>query len=209
MLHKPKGYVVTRPQPAGGEKVPGQKTVYSLLPPEFHAQGWVPVGRLDKDSTGLLLFVKEGPLVYRLQTPGHIDKTYEVWVKGRLRPEHLEKVLKGVQTPIGLLKAKSAVVLGAVGPNTLVKVALDEGKNRHIRRMFGGLKDAQLKKFFKALDLTRISIGPIRLDIEPGEWRFLTGQEVDSLLDGIPGKLKVQSSNAGNERLVKSPHPDQ
>lgn len=66
MLHKPKGYVVTRPRVPGIEEVPVGKTVYSLLPPEFHAQGWVPVGRLDKDSTGLLLFVREGPLVHRL-----------------------------------------------------------------------------------------------------------------------------------------------
>ncbi|SRR5579871_169698 len=180
MLHKPKGYVVTRPRAALDPK-----TVYSLLPPEFHAQGWVPVGRLDKDSTGLLLFVQEGPLVYRLQTPGHIDKTYEVWVKGRLRREHLENVLKGVETPIGLLKVKSVEVLGVVGPNTLLKVTLDEGKNRHIRRMFGALKDVQLQKFFKALDLTRISIGPVHLDTQPGQWRFLTEDETSSILDSV------------------------
>jgi 23S rRNA pseudouridine2605 synthase len=131
------------------------------------------------------LFVKEGPLVYRLQTPGHIDKTYEVWVKGRLRQEHLEQVLKGVETPIGLLKAKSAGILGAVGPNTLVKVTLDEGKNRHIRRMFGALKDVKHNKFFKALDLTRISIGPVQLDLEPGQWRFLTDAETSSILDNV------------------------
>jgi len=185
MLHKPKGYVVTRPKAARIEKGPDPKTVYSLLPPEFHGQGWVPVGRLDKDSTGLLLFVHEGPLVYRLQTPGHIDKTYEVWVKGRPRREHLEKVLQGVETSIGLLKAKSVEVLGVVGPNTLLKVTLDEGKNRHIRRMFGALKDARLRKFFKALDLTRVSIGPVHLDTEPGQWRFLTGAETSAILGSV------------------------
>lgn len=185
ILHKPKGYVVARPKTARTEKISGQKTVYSLLPPEFHNQGWVPVGRLDKDSTGLLLFVKEGPLVYRLQTPGHVDKTYEVWVKGRLRQEHLQEVLKGVETSIGLLKAKSVEVLGAVGPSTLLKVTLDEGKNRHIRRMFGALKDVHLKKFFKVLDLTRISIGPVQLDIQPSQWRFLTDAETTSVLGSV------------------------
>jgi len=183
MLHKPKGYEVTRPKIAHAGK-----TVYLLLPSAFHKQGWVPVGRLDKDSTGLLLFVKEGPLVYRLQTPGHVEKTYEVWVKGHLGPGHLEKVLKGVESPLGLLKAKSIEVLGVMGPNTLVKVRLDEGKNRHIRRMFGGLKDLEHKRFFKTLDLTRVSIGPVQLDIEPGQKRFLTATETDSLLSGIPGK---------------------
>lgn len=185
MLHKPKGYVVTRPKAVRAEKETDPKTVYSLLPPEFHGQGWVPVGRLDKDSTGLLLFVQEGPLVYRLQTPGHIDKTYEVWVKGHLRREHLENVVKGVETSIGLLKAKSVEVLGVVGPNTLLKVTLDEGKNRHIRRLFGALKDVRLQKFFKALDLTRISIGPVLLDIEPGQWRFLTDAETSAILDDV------------------------
>jgi pseudouridine synthase len=183
MLHKPKGFEVTRPKTAGKEKVPGSKTVYSLLPAEFHAQGWVPVGRLDKDSTGLLMFVREGFLVRRLQTPRNIDKVYEVWVKGHLKPEHLEKILKGVRTPIGLLKAKSVRVKGVVGPNCLVKVVLDEGKNRQIRRMFAGLKDTQRNKFFKALDLTRTSIGPIHLDIELGQWRFLTGAESEAVLE--------------------------
>jgi 23S rRNA pseudouridine2605 synthase len=194
MLHKPKGYEVTRPKAIGDERYPGQRTVYSLLPPEFHAQGWVPVGRLDKDSSGLLLFVTEGPLVYRLQTPGHIDKVYEVWVKGHLQPGHLEKVLKGVKTPSGILKAKAIVVLGVVGPNSLVKVALDEGKNRHIRKMFAGLKDVKRNKVFKVLELTRTFIGPVRLDIEPGRWRYLSDVETEELLKCVPGKqdfLKV------------------
>ena len=186
MLHKPKGYEVTRPKAAQQKKYPSQKTVYSLLPVVFHEQGWVPVGRLDKDSTGLLMFVREGFLVWRLQTPRHIDKVYEVWVRGRLKPEHVEKILKGVQTPIGVLKAKALWVQGVVGPNCLVKVVLDEGKNRQIRRMFAGLKDQELNKFFKALDLTRTSIGPIHLDIEPGQWRFLTEAESEAVLKSVP-----------------------
>ena len=177
MLHKPKELVVTRP------KSPDEKTVYSLLPAEFHAQGWVPVGRLDKDSTGLLLFVREGFLVKLLQTPKNIDKVYEVWVKGRLRPEHLAKILEGVESPLGLLKAKKVLTLGVVGPNSLVKVVLDEGKNRHIRRMFSGLKDIELKRFFKVRDLSRTSIGPVQLDLEPGQWRFLTEAESEALLN--------------------------
>jgi 23S rRNA pseudouridine2605 synthase len=182
ILHKPKEVVVTRPKSPGDEKHTLQKTVYSLLPPEFHSEGWLPVGRLDKDSTGLLIFVREGFLVKLLQTPRNIDKVYEVWVKGHLKPEHLKKVLEGIRSPIGLLKAKAISVLGRVGSNTLVKVVLDEGKNRHIRRMFRGFKDVELNRFFKVLDLTRIAIGPIALDIEPGQWRFLSEAESESLL---------------------------
>jgi 23S rRNA pseudouridine2605 synthase len=182
MLHKPKEIVVTRP------KLADAKSVYSLLPPKFHAQGWVPVGRLDKDSTGLLLFVREGFLVKLLQTPRNIDKVYEVWVKGRLKPEHLAKVLAGIPSPLGLLKAKAVSVLGVVGPNTLVRVVLDEGKNRHIRRMFQGFKDVELNKFFKVRDLTRIAIGPIHLDIEPEQWRFLSEAESEALLNCVSKK---------------------
>ena len=190
ILHKPKGYEVTRPPVPGRPRYPGQQTVYSLLPVEFLEQGWVPVGRLDKDSTGLLIFVREGFLVHRFQTSRHIDKVYEVWVRGRLNPGHLEEALGGVRTPLGMLKAKSVSVLGAVGPNTLVRVILDEGKNRHIRRMFWGIKDAGKNKRFKVLDLTRVSIGPIPLDLEPGQWRFLTGAESEALFKSVQGQKK-------------------
>ena len=93
------------------------------------------------------------------------------------------KILEGVETPIGLLKAKSVEVLGAVGPNMLLKVTLDEGKNRHIRRMLAALKDVPLRKFFKALDLTRVAMGPVDLDMEPGQWRFLTEAETSLTLN--------------------------
>ena len=191
MLHKPKGFEVTRPKNPGGEKSTTSQTVYSLLPVEFHAQGWVPVGRLDKDSSGLLMFVREGFLVRRLQTPHNIDKVYEVWVKGHLKPGHVEKILEGVRTPIGVLKAKTVEVLGMAGPNSLVKVVLDEGKNRQIRRIFAGLRDAEKDKYFKALDLTRTSIGPVHLDIEPGQWRFLTESESEAVLNSALGVKKV------------------
>jgi 23S rRNA pseudouridine2605 synthase len=191
MLYKPKGFEVTRPHNPWSEKSPADTTVYALLPAQFHSQGWVPVGRLDKDSSGLLMFVREGFLVRRLQTPRNIDKIYEVWVKGHLKPEHMEKILGGVRTPIGILKAKAVSVRGVVGPNSLVEVVLDEGKNRHIRRIFGGLRDDRHNRFFKALDLTRVSIGPVHLDIEPGRWRFLKESESEAVLNSIPGLKKV------------------
>jgi 23S rRNA pseudouridine2605 synthase len=148
----------------------------------------MPVGRLDKDSSGLLIFVKEGFLVKLLQTPGNIPKVYEVWVKGHLKPEHLQQVLGGVETTLGRLKAKEIRVLGVVGPNTLVKMTLEEGKNRQIRRLFAAMKDERLNKHFKVLDLHRVSIGPVPLEGEPGDWRFLTEAETDSLLNSLPRK---------------------
>jgi 23S rRNA pseudouridine2605 synthase len=182
MFHKPRGYEVTRPRSLEAEAYPGQRTVYALLPAEFHAQGWVPVGRLDKDSTGLLLFVQQGRLVDRLGSPGKIDKVYEVWVRGHVRPEHVAEILAGVKTPSGVLRAKGIEVQGGAGPKTRVRVVLDEGRNRHIRKMFAGLTDVKFKKRLKVVDLKRVAIGPLTLDIESGRWRFLTDQESDVLL---------------------------
>jgi len=189
VLHKPKGYEVTRPKSV--DESTHSQTVYSFLPKKFHAEGWVPVGRLDKDSSGLLIFVREGFWVRLLQTPGNIPKVYEVWVKGRLGPEHLEQVLKGIETPLGILRAKAISFLGVTGPNTLVKMTLDEGKNRHIRRIFSSMKDTWINKFFRVVDLHRVSIGPINLDIEPGQWRYLTEIESESLMNCLPKKMKT------------------
>lgn len=182
MLHKPKGYEVTRPKTLESQNYPGQKTVYSLLPPEFHGQGWVPVGRLDKESTGLLLFVKEGLLVGRLQKPHNLEKVYEVVVRGYVQAENVEMALRGVESPVGVLLAKAVEIQGEAGPQTLVRVVLDEGKNRHIRRMFAGLKDLKVNKPLKVLELKRTFFGPVSLDIEPGAWRFLTDAETEALL---------------------------
>ncbi len=191
MLHKPKGIEVTRPKILQSEAYPGQKTVYALLPPEFHEQRWMPVGRLDKDSTGLLLFVKEGFLVSRLQKPHTVDKVYEVLVWGRVQPEHLEKISSGVESPIGFLKAKAVEILGESGPQTSLKVVLGEGKNRHIRRMFAGLRDSKTNRPIKVLELKRTHLGPLTMDIELGTWRFLNGPETESLLKCIPPKTKA------------------
>jgi len=191
LLHKPKGVEVTRPHSLDREAYPGQKTVYHVLPSEFHEQGWVPVGRLDKDSTGLLLFVREGFLVGRLQKPGALDKVYEVWVRGRVLPEHVEQALKGVSTPIGPLRAKAVTLKGGAGPKSRVEVVLDEGKNRHIRRLFAAMKDPVKNKVLKVTDLKRLRFGPVELDVPSGEWRFLNPEETDNLLSCFPRKKSV------------------
>jgi 23S rRNA pseudouridine2605 synthase len=67
-------------------------------------------------------------------------------------------------------------------------MTLEEGKNRHIRRLFAAMKDERLNKHFKVLDLHRVSIGPVPLEGEPGDWRFLTEAETDSLLNCLPRK---------------------
>ena len=80
LLHKPKGFVVTRSDELG------RKTVYELLPEWAFREDWQPVGRLDLDSKGLLLFSRNGRDVDALTRPGHLLKIYEVWVRGKVTP---------------------------------------------------------------------------------------------------------------------------
>ena len=177
MLHKPKGYVVTRSDERG------RKTVYELLPEWAFRDGWMPVGRLDRDSRGLLLFGTDGRVLDALTRPGAILKTYEIWVRGRVTAEHVDEALAGVDTTVGKCRARAIEVLGGAGPKTRLRVVLDEGKNRHIRRIFGALRDPRFGTPLKVLELKRTAIGDLTLDVASGRWRFLDGGEVARLLD--------------------------
>ena len=177
MLHKPKSVVVTRRDELG------RKTIYDVLPGWVEAEGWMPVGRLDFDSRGLLLLVEDSNLVERLGAPGNHSKTYEVWIRGRISGADLQQIQSGVPSPIGTLKCASASVLRTIGPRTVLRVTLDEGKNRHIRRMFGALRDPEHGTPLKVLELKRTAFGPVKLDIPSCRWRFLTLQEVRALLE--------------------------
>ncbi|ADV46544.1 pseudouridine synthase [Nitratifractor salsuginis] len=178
-LHKPKGYVVTRSDELG------RKTVYDLLPDWAFENGWMPVGRLDMDSKGLLLFTTDGKIGDALTRPGNCKKVYEIWVRGYVTDEHIAAAKKGVESKQGLLKALSVEKLGTGGAKTKLRVVIDEGKNRHIRRLFGALKDPKFSTPLKVLDLKRVRIGTFDLDIESGQWRFLTKEEEKRLLDGL------------------------
>jgi 23S rRNA pseudouridine2605 synthase len=168
MLNKPKGYVVTR----SDEK--DRKTVYQLVPEWAYESHWKPVGRLDMDSKGLLLFTRNDKLADRLTTPGGCLKTYEVFVRGIVTDKHMKMALKGVENSGEILKVFQVRVIGGGGAKTKLEVVLDEGKNRHIRRLFGTMKDEKFGTPLKVLDLKRIRIGGLNLDVEPGKWRFLT-----------------------------------
>lgn len=176
LFHKPKGYLVTRKDERE------RKTVYHILPPFLLQEGWVPIGRLDKDSRGLLLFTQAGTLVDRLTAPGGCEKTYEVEIRGRISDDDLFRVLQGVSTTIGILKVHRITKKREVGPKTQLEVVLQEGKNRHLRRIFHALKDPKFHTPLKVLDLKRVQIGPLTLDIPVGTWRFSTPDEETQLL---------------------------
>ncbi len=195
MFHKPKGVVVT----SSDER--GRKTVYHLLPAWIREEGWVPAGRLDMDTRGLIFLVREGGLVDFLTRPGTLDKTYEVFVRGRVGEEQVASVKAGVPTPIGPLKASRVEIAGRVGPKTRLFVTLREGKNRHIRRMFGALRDAEKGTPLKVMDLKRTAIGPVSLDVPSGSWRFLNPDEERKLL----GRQSTRNARGGHPRFFRPP----
>lgn len=178
-LNKPKGYLVTRSDDLG------RKTVYELLPSWAYEQGWMPIGRLDLESRGLLLFTTEGKINNALTKPGSCVKVYEIWVRGHVSDAHIAQALQGVETPQGLLKALKVEKIGTGGAKTKLRVIIDEGKNRHIRRLFGALCDVKFGTPLKVIVLERVSIGSLTLDLELGKWRFLLPKEEKALLKNL------------------------
>jgi 23S rRNA pseudouridine2605 synthase len=170
MMNKPRGVVTT----ASDEK--GRETVYSLLPRDLR---WVaPVGRLDKASEGLLLFTNDSEWGARILAPeSHLDKTYHVQIRAHADNGLLDSLIRGVRTDPGeLLAAKSVKRVRQGKTNSWIEIVLDEGKNRHIRRMLDTVG-------IEVLRLVRIAIGDLKLgDLPKGSVRPLTLEE-RNLLD--------------------------
>jgi len=164
-LNKPRGIVTT----ASDEK--GRDTVYSLLDEELP---WVaPVGRLDKASEGLLLLTNDSEWAARVTAPEtHLDKTYHVQIVKIADAELIETLRKGVRTNEGdTLRVKRARLLRQGERNSWLEIILDEGKNRHIRRMLETLN-------IEVLRLIRVAIGPLALgDLPKGAVRQLAPEE--------------------------------
>jgi len=169
MLNKPRGLVVS----AADEQ--GRDTVYTALA----AAGlpWLgPVGRLDKASEGLLLLSNDTTWASGITDPvTHLDKTYHVQVSGQPDDSVLMKMLSGVNESGEVLKAKRAALLRAGEKNAWLEVVLDEGRNRHIRRLLAALG-------FDVLRLIRVAIGSLALGaLAKSQWRELTAEEVSKL----------------------------
>ena len=168
MFNKPRGLVTT----AEDEK--GRQTIYSCLGRNLP---WVaPVGRLDKASEGLLLVTNDSEWAARGLAPEtHLDKTYHVQIRGRTEPELVPSLMKGVPTDIGVLRVRHASILRQGARNTWLEIILDEGKNRHIRRMLE-------TRGIEVLRLVRVAIGPLALgDLPKGSSRELTAAEKQAL----------------------------
>ena len=188
MLHKPKGYVSTVKEQFD------RPAVLELLGDV--KERVVPVGRLDFDTSGLLLLTNDGDLVYKLTHPKHgIDKVYLAKVAGRVQNPEVERLKAGVvidAEPIGEAEEKPSYiadrspyktapakvkVIKADDSTSIVEIALQEGKNRQVRKMFDAVGH-------KVLALKRVAVGELRLEkLESGKYRHLSGKEVDYLKD--------------------------
>ncbi|WP_299428865.1 pseudouridine synthase [uncultured Meiothermus sp.] len=173
-LHKPKGYTTTH------EDEHAEKLVYELVPqhPGLHS-----VGRLDKDTEGLLLLTTDGHLTQLLTHPrNQVRKLYRAWCKrGRVSKEVCQQLVQGVMLGDGLAQA-----LEAQPVKDGIKLVLAEGRKREVRRMLG-------KVGHPVERLVRLAVGPIELgELEVGHWRYLTQEEI-----------KLLHSNTGSLRLRK------
>jgi 23S rRNA pseudouridine2605 synthase len=165
VLNKPRGVVTT----ASDEQ--GRETVYAYLPQNSR---WIaPVGRLDKASEGLVLLTNDSEWGARITTPEtHLDKTYRVQIATIPDDALLKQLQNGITTNAGdFLRVKCASILRQGERNSWLAIVLDEGKNRHIRRMFEHLQ-------IEVLRLIRVAIGPLGLgDLPKGATRALEPEE--------------------------------
>ncbi|HEX6746442.1 MAG TPA: pseudouridine synthase [Longimicrobium sp.] len=172
-LHKPKGYVTSRDDPYG------RKTVYDLLPEKFH--GLFHVGRLDRDSEGILLLTNDGVLANRMLHPSFgVTKEYWADVEGKPTAEQMHRIVEeGVEDEGEHLRAESIRRLHQTGENEhRLSVVLREGKKREVRRMLAALGHPVHR-------LIRRRFGPISLgELKPGKWRVVTEAELATLRKG-------------------------
>lgn len=167
LLHKPPGVLTTRRDPGGGA------IVYDLLPPEDRELRYV--GRLDRETEGLLLLTNDGDLLHRLTHPRfEVEREYWAKVKGEVESATLERLTRGVVLEDGPARAKRAWRPRGAPPDEL-RLVLTEGRKREVRRLL-------LEVGHPVRRLRRERFGPVMLgSLEQGAWRELTEREINDL----------------------------
>jgi 23S rRNA pseudouridine2605 synthase len=185
VFHKPRGYVCTR------EDELGRETIYALLPETLRSLHHV--GRLDRDSEGLLILTNDGDLSQQLMHPSKaVEKEYLVTSNQAFENVHLDQFLEGVYTPEGKLKAKA---IERLSPRR-ISVVLNHGAKRQIRVMFETLG-------YQVTKLMRVRIGGLWLgDLEPGRWAILNHAEIAMMLG-------QSTPPAARRPATRSPGPSQ
>ncbi|THB73319.1 MAG: pseudouridine synthase [Gammaproteobacteria bacterium] len=194
VYHKPEGEVCSRSDPEG------RCTVFSNLP-KLHGARWVSIGRLDINTSGLLLFTNNGELANRLMHPSYqIDREYAVRVLGEVSDQMLQQLRDGVMLEDGMAKFSDIKRSGGEGANKWFHVVLMEGRNREVRRMW------------EALDLTvsrlsRVRFAGIKLlkSHLPGKSKFLSDKEVASLMGSVG--MEFNKDEGRKKNIVKRNAP--
>ncbi len=189
MLNKPRGYVTTL------KDEQGRKCVADLV--ESTGARIYPVGRLDRDSEGLLLMTNDGDFANAITHPSrHLAKVYRVTLRGQVSEEQLEIFGKGVVIDGRRTAPAEVVIVLSTPERTVIEVILHEGRNRQIRRT---CEEAGLE----VIRLRRTAIGPVRMGmLKIGDWRHLTPEEVRNLLMETATTKKIAASYIKNGKAV-------
>jgi pseudouridine synthase len=168
LLHKQPGTVVTRSDPEGRE------TVIDVV--KGAPEGLFPVGRLDRDTEGVLLLTNDGELAFRMTHPRFgVERRYLATVRGDVSPEALARLARGVMLEDGRTAPARARVQRRVRGGAVVEIVLREGRNREVRRMCAAVG-------LSVRRLVRVAFGPLRLEgLRAGAWRRLTDAELGAL----------------------------
>lgn len=174
MLNKPQN-VITATEDAS------QQTVLDLIAKNDRVKGLAPVGRLDKDTTGLLLLTNDGQLAHRLLAPHkHVAKTYQATIDGLVTSETVDKFKNGIKLKDGTLCKPADLKIISTSEDekqSQIEITITEGKYHQIKRMFAACG-------MHVAALNRIAMGPLKLDssLKPGQSRPLSENEIQSLL---------------------------
>lgn len=194
IYNKPEGEIVARSDPEG------RPTVFERLPRPAHGR-WISVGRLDVNTSGLLILTTDGELANRLMHPSHqIEREYAVRVFGEVSDSQLQRLVTGVDLDDGPARFEEITPAGGEGINRWFHVVLMEGRKREVRRLWeaAGLTVSRLK---------RVRFGPVILDsaVKVGRWRELTAEERQRLV--AEAGLKDDQSPVSKKITAPRPRP--
>jgi 23S rRNA pseudouridine2605 synthase len=193
LYHKPEGEIVSRDDPAG------RASVFDRLPPLRGAR-WLAVGRLDYNTSGLLILTSDGELANRMMHPRYgLQREYAVRLRGKLSPDQIARLRSGIELGDGKAQCESVAEGGGEGANRWYRIVISEGRNRVVRRLFEALGLAVSR-------LMRVRFGPVVLPphLKRGQYVELPPREVHALLASLGPPLSA-GEKGGSEGIARPP----